>query len=137
MLTSLPAYGLTNLNNSKRQHRISRHRRVRAKVFGTAEKPRVSVFKSNRHVFVQFIDDSAHKTILSSAVSVGVPTKASGQSKSKLMTKTDKATKTGEMLAEKAKEAGIKEIIFDRGGFKYHGRVKAIAEGLRKGGLKF
>lgn len=114
----------------KQQHRINRHKRVRAKVSGTAERPRVSVFKSNKHIFVQFIDDKDRRTILSSKIISG--------SKSKIKeSKTDKAAKIGEMLAEKAKESGIKEIIFDRGGFKYHGRVKAVAEGLRKGGLKF
>lgn len=117
-------------NNSKQQHRINRHKRVRAKIFGTAERPRVSVFKSNKHIFVQFIDDDANKTIISSKIVSGGKSKIKGN-------KTDKAAKIGEMLAEKAKEAGIKEIIFDRGGFKYHGRVKAVAEGLRKGGLKF
>lgn len=115
---------------NKQQHRISRHRRVRAKIFGTAQRPRVSVFKSNKHVFVQFIDDNANKTIISSKVVSDNKSEMKGN-------KIDKATKIGEMLAEKAKEAGIKEIIFDRGGFKYHGRVRAVAEGLRKGGLNF
>lgn len=116
--------------DSKQKHRIMRHRRVRAKVFGTAQRPRASVFKSNKHVFVQLIDDNANKTIISNKVISGGKSKIKGN-------KTDKAAKIGEMLAEKAKEAGIKEVIFDRGGFKYHGRVKAVAEGLRKGGLKF
>jgi len=108
-------------------------------VKGTAERPRVSVFKSSRHLFVQFVDDQASKTVLSSDASVGVPTKTSGQLKNKAkdkLTKTEKAAKIGEMLAEKAKESGIKEVVFDRGGFKYHGRIKAVADGLRKGGLK-
>lgn len=107
-----------------------RHTRVRARIFGTAERPRASIFKSNKHIFAQFIDDKTGKTVLSSKiVSVG-KTKIKG-------TKTHKASKIGEMLAEKAKELGIKEVVFDRGGFKYHGRIKAFAEGLRKGGLKF
>lgn len=117
-------------SRNKQKHRISRHKRVRAKIVGTSERPRVSVFKSNKHIFVQFIDDKANKTIISSKIVSGGKSKIKGN-------KTDKAAKIGEMLAEKAKEAGIKEIIFDRGGFKYHGRVKAVAEGLRKGGLKF
>jgi len=102
-----------------------RHKRVRAKVLGTSERPRVSVFKSNRHVFAQIIDDVSGKTIVSSKVD----SKAKGR-------KVEVAAKIGEMLAEKAKEVGIKEAIFDRGGFKYHGRVKALADGIRKGGLK-
>ena len=120
-----------NVNNtSKQSHRIRRHKRVRSKISGTAEKPRVSVFKSNQHIFVQFIDDSSNKTIISSKVVAGAKSKVKGS-------KTEIALKTGEMLAEKAKEVGIKEVIFDRGGFKYHGRVKAVADGLRKGGIKF
>lgn len=115
---------------TKRQNRSRRHERVKAVIKGTSERPRVSVFKSNKHVFVQFIDDKSGKTILSSKVISGKKSKMRG-------TKTDKAGKVGEMLAEKAKEAGIKEVVFDRGGFKYHGRVKAVSDGLRKGGLKF
>lgn len=114
----------------KRQHKIMRHRRVRARITGTAERPRVSVFKSNKHIFVQFIDDELNKTMLSSKVVSSAKSKIKG-------TKIQKSEKIGEMLAEKAKEAGIKEAVFDRGGFKYHGRVKAVADGLRKGGIKF
>lgn len=106
-----------------------RHKRVRAKIKGTAERPRVSVFKSNKNIFVQFINDTQGKTILSSKVISAKKSKIKG-------TKMEKAAKIGEMLAEKAKELGIKKIVFDRGGFKYHGRVKAIAEGLKKGGVK-
>ena len=115
---------------SKQQHKISRHKRVRAKITGTQERPRVSVFKSNRNVFAQFIDDTNGKTILSSKVVSSQKTKVKGS-------KTDKALAVGEMLAEKAKKLGIKEVVFDRGGFKFHGRVKAVADGLRKGGIKF
>ena len=114
----------------KRLNKQRRHKRVRATIKGTSERPRVSVFKSNKHVFVQFIDDEAGKTVLSSKVVANKKSKIRG-------TKTDKATKIGEMLAEKAKEAGIKEVVFDRGGFEYHGRIKAVADGLRKGGIKF
>lgn len=113
----------------KLQHRIRRHRRVRSKILGTAQRPRVSVFKSNKHVFVQFIDDGKNKTLISNKVISDSKSKIKGN-------KTDKASQIGETLAEKAKEIGIKEIVFDRGGFKYHGRIKAVAEGLRKGGLK-
>ncbi len=114
---------------SKQQHRIMRHKRVRAKIQGSAKRPRVSVFKSNRHVFVQFIDDVSGKTILSSKIISSKKSKMKGA-------KTVKANSIGEMLAEKAKELGIGEVVFDRGGFKFHGRVKAVADGLKKGGIK-
>lgn len=117
-------------NKKKQENRIKRHKRVRAVIIGTTDRPRVSVFKSKKHVFVQFIDDKSGKTILSNKVVSDKKSKLKG-------TKTDKAAKIGEVLAEKAKEVGIKEVVFDRGGFKYHGRVKAVADGLRKGGIKF
>lgn len=116
-------------NKSKQLHRISRHRRVRARVAGTKARPRVSVFKSNKHIFVQLIDDESRKTILSSKDS-------SSKSKPK-GDKSEKASDIGKVIAEKAKSVGISEVVFDRGGYKYHGRVKALAEGLRAGGLKF
>ena len=114
---------------AKRQHRISRHKRVRAKIRGSAKKPRIAVFKSNRHLFVQFIDDITGKTLLSS----NIVSAKNGKTKE---SKTAKAGSIGEMLAEKAKEIGITEAVFDRGGFKFHGRVKAVADGLKKGGIK-
>ncbi len=107
-----------------------RHKRVRARVLGTKERPRVSVFKSNRYLFVQLVDDSSGKTIVSSQAHSG----KKSASKSK---KSESAQKIGEGLAKRAKEAGITEVIFDRGGYKYHGRVKSLADGLRAGGLKF
>ena len=116
-------------NKSKKLHRISRHKRVRGKIVGTANVPRVSVFKSSRNIFVQFIDDGNRKTILSNKV-------VSGKESKTKSSKTEKAAIIGKQLAEKAKEAGIKEAVLDRGGFKYHGRVKAIVEGLRQGGIK-
>ena len=119
------------MNTKKKQlNRQRRHRRVRARIIGTKDRPRVSVFKSNKHIFIQFIDDEANKTVLSSKVISNKKSKVKG-------TKTDKAVKIGEMIAEKANKAGIKEVVFDRGGFKYHGRIKAVAESLRKGGIKF
>lgn len=117
-------------NKSKKLHRETRHHRVRSRIIGTAQRPRVSVFKSNRNLFVQFINDETGKTIISSKVLSGTKSKIKGN-------KTDIASKLGESLAEEAKKAGIKEIVFDRGGFKYHGRIKAFADGLRKGGIKF
>lgn len=115
---------------TKREKRIIRHKRVTSKIKGTREIPRISVFKSNRHIFVQFVDDSAGRTIVSSIV----------KSKSKSVikgNKTEIAGSIGEMAARKAREAGISKVVFDRGGFKYHGRIKALADGLRKGGLRF
>lgn len=116
-------------NFEKQINKSRRHRRVRAKITGTISRPRVSVFKSNKHIFVQFIDDDKGKTILSSKIISSKKSKIKGN-------KTEKALIIGEMLAEKAKESGIKEVVFDRGGFKFHGRIKAVAEGLKKGGIK-
>lgn len=98
---------------------------------GTPKRPRVSVFKSNKNIFVQFIDDTSGKTLLSNKIKV-----EEAKTKKTKINKTKKAINVGETLASDAKKMGINEVVFDRGGFKYHGRVKAIADGLRKGGLK-
>lgn len=103
-----------------------RKRRVRAKVTGTADRPRLSVFKSGIHIYGQLIDDEKGKTLA-----------AMSDLKIKEGKKTDKAAKVGEDLAKKAIAKKIKKVTFDRNGFKYHGRVKALAEGARKGGLEF
>ena len=104
---------------------------VRGKISGTATKPRMSVFKSNSQIYVQIIDDTAiegsGKTIVS-ASSLDIKEK---------MTKTQKSTKVGEVIAKKAKEANIETVVFDRNGFLYHGRIKELAEAARKSGLKF
>ena len=100
-------------------NRTNRHKRVRAKIKGTAERPRVAVFRSNRYISAQVIDDNARKTMVS----------ATGPK--------NKPEPVGEALAKKALEAGIKKVVFDRGGHAYHGIVKAFAESLRKGGLEF
>mgnify|MGYP001579154705 CR=1 FL=1 len=113
--------------NRKRQNREQRTRRGRAKVFGTAEKPRFAVYRSNRHLLLQLIDDVSGKTLVS--VSTGELTE-------KKKTKTEQANAAGELLAKKAKEAKIEGAVFDRRYYKYHGRVKAVAEGARNGGLK-
>ncbi len=118
------------MDNNKQQKRIRRHSRVRAKIKGTSNIPRVSVFRSNRHLFVQIIDDVSSKTLASSIVKSVKKSTIKGS-------KTEKASVIGESLAKKAVEVGINSVVFDRGGYKYHGRVKALAEGLRKGGLKF
>ncbi len=116
---------------AKRQHRLDRHKRVRAKIQGTAKRPRVAVFKSNQYVYVQVIDDVAGKTLASVSNYGGKKSKAKTKNK-----KSEGASKAGEALAEKMKGMGITEAVFDRGGFKFHGRVKAVADGLRKGGIK-
>jgi len=114
----------------KQLQREKRHRRVRAKINGTDQCPRLSVFRSNKHIYAQLIDDQKGKTLLS--VSDNKP-----KSKIKESSNINSALGVGEILAKKAIEKKIKKIVFDRGGYKYHGRVKAIAEGARKGGLKF
>jgi large subunit ribosomal protein L18 len=108
--------------------RLKRRRRVRAKVHGSAERPRISVFRSNRGVFAQLIDDDAGRTI--AAVQW---TEADLRS----LKPMEQATEAGKLLASRAKAAGIESAVFDRGGYQYHGRVKALAEGAREGGLKF
>ncbi|MFA6410538.1 MAG: 50S ribosomal protein L18 [Candidatus Buchananbacteria bacterium] len=101
--------------------------RVRAKVFGTASRPRLNVFRSLKFDYAQLIDDQNGKT-LASAKSTEIKTKG---------TKTELAQKVGELIATKAQKAGINEVVFDKSAYKYHGRIQAIAEGARKGGLKF
>lgn len=106
--------------------RISRHNRIRARISGTAEKPRLAVFRSNISIRVQLIDDVAAKTLCSAS-----------DLKVKSGTKTERATKVGEEIAKKALALGLTTCVFDRGGFAYHGRVKALAEAARTGGLVF
>jgi large subunit ribosomal protein L18 len=108
--------------------RLRRRRRVRAKVRGTAERPRISVFRSNRGIFAQLVDDDAGRTL--AAVSW---TEADLRGLKSL----DQARRAGELLADRAKAAGLETAVFDRGGYKYHGRVRALAEGAREGGLSF
>jgi large subunit ribosomal protein L18 len=113
----------------KRGKRERRRQRVRAKVFGTAKRPRINVFRSLQHTYVQMIDDWAGKTLVS-ASDLELKTK-------KKVTKTEKAKWVGKLVAQKATERGIKKVVFDRAGYKYHGRIKAVAEGIREGGLEF
>jgi large subunit ribosomal protein L18 len=108
--------------------RLKRRRRVRAKVRGTAERPRISVFRSNKGIFAQLIDDDSGRTI------AAVNWTEEPLRKLKPM---EQATRAGELLAERAKAAGIETAVFDRGGYQYHGRVKALADGAREGGLAF
>jgi large subunit ribosomal protein L18 len=112
-----------------REARLRRHRRVRGKVSGTAERPRLTVFRSNLGVTAQLIDDQGRKTLAA----------ASWQHLKKTFkgSKTDQAREVGKLLAANAKKEGVESCVFDRGGYLYHGRVKALAEGAREGGLKF
>ena len=112
-----------------REARLRRHRRVRGKVAGTAERPRLAVFRSNRGIFAQLVDDGSGKT-LASAGWTTLPKSFDGD-------KQAQAREVGKRLAAAAKEAGVETVVFDRGGYLYHGRVKAFAEGAREGGLKF
>ncbi len=114
--------------STKQSKRVSRHARVRSKIKGTSERPRVAVFKSNRNLFVQVIDDTLGKTLVSNTVKAAA--------KKEKGSKTEKASAIGKTLAGQMKEKGITAAVFDRGGFKYHGRIKALAEGLREGGVK-
>jgi large subunit ribosomal protein L18 len=113
---------------TKPQARARRHRRIRGKISGTAERPRLVVFRSNKGISAQLIDDDSGKT-LAGASWVGL--------KSFSGNKTEQATEVGKALAAAAKEAGVETCVFDRGGYLYHGRVKALAEGAREGGLRF
>jgi large subunit ribosomal protein L18 len=112
-----------------REARLRRHRRVRGKIRGTAERPRLAVFRSNRGIFAQLIDDDAGKTV-AAASWVGLPKSFKGD-------KSEQASEVGKTLAQAAKKAGVESVVFDRGGYLFHGRVKALAEGAREGGLSF
>jgi large subunit ribosomal protein L18 len=111
---------------TKPQRRLRRRRRVRAKVRGTAQRPRISIFRSNRGISAQLVDDDAGRTL--TAVTWTEPDL-------KGLGRMEQATKAGAVLAQRAKEAGIERAVFDRGGYRYHGRVKALADGAREGGL--
>jgi large subunit ribosomal protein L18 len=113
---------------TKPRMRLKRRRRVRAKVHGSAERPRISVFRSNRGVFAQLIDDDAGRTLASVSWT---------EDQLKALPRLDQARRAGTTLAERAKAAGVDRAVFDRGGYRYHGRVKALAEGAREGGLEF
>ena len=112
--------------------RIKKHSRLRNKIFGTLEKPRLNVFRSNNHIYAQIIDDQEGKTL----VSVSTLDRQLSSDLKKGANK-EAAERIGQALAERAVSKGIKKVVFDRGGYIYHGRVKALAEGARKGGLEF
>jgi large subunit ribosomal protein L18 len=119
---------------TRQDRRLRRHRRVRGKVNGTGERPRLVVYRSLNHIEGQVVDDVAGKTL------VGFSTLAAdlrAQKSAEGLTKTEASRVAGKALAEKAREKGITKVVFDRGGYLYHGRVKAFAEGAREGGLEF
>ncbi len=111
---------------TKPAKRLKRRRRVRAKVTGTAERPRISVFRSNKGIFAQLVDDASGRTLASASWTEGDLRSLSG---------AEQATQVGQRLAERARAAGVERAVFDRGGYQYHGRVRALAEGAREGGL--
>ena len=113
---------------TKRDARLRRHRRIRGKVVGSAERPRLAVARSNKRIYAQLIDDARGHTLA-----------AAGSHESALrdLAKGPAASEVGKLLAERAKQAGVEQVVFDRGGYKYHGRVKSLADGAREGGLEF
>ena len=122
---------MADIAKARREGRIRRHRRVRKKVHGTAARPRLAVHRSNKHITVQVIDDDSGRTLAAaSTTEVAERTKGSGAT-------VAAATRVGELIAERAKAADITTVVFDRGGYAYHGRVAAIAEAARNAGLEF
>ena len=113
---------------TKPQRRLRRRRRVRARVRGSAERPRLSVFRSNRGVFAQLIDDDRGHTVAAVAWT---------EDELRTLDPAEQAKRAGELLATRAKEAGVSSCVFDRGGYRYHGRIRALADGAREGGLRF
>ena len=120
---------MTEKAQKARKHR---HLRVRKHIYGTVERPRLNVFRSDKHIYAQVIDDNAgHTLAAASDVDADLRAQAGG------VTKTDRAKMVGQLIAQRALDAGIKQVVFDRGGFRYHGRVKALADAAREGGLEF
>jgi len=118
------------INRKKEVRRFRIKHRIRKIVNGTAERPRMTVFRSNKEIYVQLIDDLTGKTLLAAS-------SKAGEIHSHKATKTEKAKLVGKLIAEKAVQAGIGSVVFDRNGYLYHGRVKSLAEAAREGGLKF
>jgi ribosomal protein L18, bacterial type len=116
--------------NKKVERRLGIKRRIRKIVFGTAQRPRMSVFRSNKQIYVQLIDDEVGKTLIAAS------SRENGIEDEKI-TKIEQATKVGALIAEKAKAIGIESVVFDRNGYLYHGRIKSLADAARNGGLKF
>ncbi len=121
---------MSDKSKQKRDSRIRRHARVRRQVMGTPERPRLAVFRSNRHVVAQVIDDRAGVTLAAAST-------LEGDLRSGTTGNVDAAARVGTLVAERAKAAGIEQVVFDRGGFRYHGRVAALADAARDAGLEF
>jgi large subunit ribosomal protein L18 len=122
---------MSNIAHARRNSRIRRHRRVRKSIHGTADRPRLAVFRSNKHLTVQVIDDDAGVT-LAAASTTEAELRSAGSGSS-----TEAASRIGTLVAERAKAAGIDKVVFDRGGFAYHGRIAAVATAAREAGLEF
>ncbi len=120
----------------KKIKKARRHIKIRAKVKGTAASPRLAVFRSNAHIYAQLIDDDKAMT-LASASDLELKDKNTADKKVEIGRKISESKKVGLLIAEKAKKLGLEAAVFDRGGFRYHGRIKAVAEGAREGGLRF
>jgi large subunit ribosomal protein L18 len=120
---------MSQIAHARRESRIRRHRRVRKKLHGTAERPRLAVFRSNKHIVAQLIDDDAGRTLASTIEAEQRSTGTGGS--------VDAASRIGTLIAERAKAAGIDKVVFDRGGFIYHGRIAALAAAAREAGLEF
>jgi len=122
---------MSDIAKARRQGRIRRHRRVRKKIHGTATRPRLAVYRSNKHISVQVIDDDEGRTLAAaSTVEVGQRSEGSGGT-------VEAASRVGQLVAERANDAGVTTVVFDRGGFAYHGRIAAIADAAREAGLEF
>lgn len=113
--------------------RARRHRRVRAKVSGVAERPRLNVFRSNQHIYAQVVDDSSHHTVAAASTLDSEVKKRLDENRAKQA----QASAVGRVVAERARAKGVEAVVFDRGGYQYHGRVRALAEAAREAGLKF
>ena len=122
---------MANIAAARRTSRLTRHRRVRKKIHGTAQRPRLAVHRSNKHLVAQVIDDDAGTT-LAAASTTEADQRAAGNGST-----VDAATRIGQLLAERAKDAGVTQVVFDRGGFIYHGRIAALAAAARDAGLEF
>lgn len=119
---------------NKKEKRIIRHRKIRKKVFGTQNRPRLSIFRSNKNIYAQIIDDSQASTLVSIST---FKINEAKKDESQVSKKINQAEKAGEAMAQLANKKNIKKVVFDRGGFKYHGRIKAFAQAAKKGGLTF
>ncbi|HFE53802.1 MAG TPA: 50S ribosomal protein L18 [Bacteroidetes bacterium] len=124
---------MANKKDDKTLARLRRKKRIRKKVHGTPERPRLVVFRSAKHIYAQLVDDVNQKTL----TGVSTITPALREELQNVTGKIEKAKIVGKAIAEKAKELGVSRVVFDRGGYRYHGRVKAVAEGAREGGLEF